>query len=186
MRCGKAFLKKFPSLWVNVIPKTQHINISVTSFWFCSLCKWDFLLNSSLDWTWKKRILLAHKELNQDQEQWEHPQDGGKAKASLEHAELCCQCVCCSFGAACFLLFSRKYFSLLFSSSLFLVWMTKRKRKCSHVLWDVFLSNHHSSCWKWRSYGHSCAPHSLGPSDSILGQGNECECLIPTSPSLFS
>lgn len=70
--------------------------------------------NSSLDWTWEKCILLAHKELNQDQEQWGHPQDGGWVEASLEHAELRCQCVCCSFRSAFFLLFSRKYFSLLF------------------------------------------------------------------------
>lgn len=58
------------------------------------------------------------------------PSGWGRVEASLEHAEICCQCVCCSFRAAFFLFFPRKYFSLLFfSTSLFLVVNDKEEKE---------------------------------------------------------
>lgn len=172
MCCGRALPKKIPSLQANTISKTQYISISVTSLWFCSLCKSDFLLNSSLHWTWEKWILLAHKSWTRIRSNGDTLRMGGKWKLPWNMLEVCCQCVCCSFGAAFFLLFSRKYFSLLFFILLFFCGEWQRKRKCGHVLRDLFVSTHHSSHWKWRSYGHSCVPHSLGLSDLVPGQSS--------------
>lgn len=168
-----------------MISKTQHINISVTRL-LCTLCKLDFLPNSSSDWTWEKCILLAHKELNLGSGAMRTPSGWGRVEVSLEHAEVCCQRVCCSFGSAFSFSFLKSVFLHYFSSSLFLVVNDKeKKRTWSYALRSLPFYPPQQPL-EWRSYSRSCAPRSLGPSDLVPGQGNQCECLIPASPSLFS
>lgn len=93
-----------------------------------SLCKLEFLLNSSLHWTWEKCILLKRAE----------PGSGAMGTPSGlgesgSFPGTCCQCLCCSFGAAFSLLFSGKFFGFgffyCFSSSLFLVVNDKEKKE---------------------------------------------------------
>lgn len=168
-----------------MISKTQYINISVTRL-LCTLCKLDFLPNSSSDWTWEKCILLAHKELNLDQEQWGHPQDGEEWKFPWNMQRYVVNVSAALSGQLFPFSFLKSVFLHYFSSSLFLVVNDKeKKRTWSYALRSLPFYAPQQPL-EWRSYGHSCAPRSLGPSDLVPGQGNQCECLIPASPSLFS
>lgn len=118
-----------------MISKTQYINISVTRL-LCSLCKLDFLPNSSSDWTWEKCILLAHKELNLDQEQWGHPQDGEEWKFPWNMQRYVVNVSAALSGQLFPFSFLKSVFLHYFSSSLFLVVNDREKENvvvCSEI-----------------------------------------------------
>lgn len=64
------------------------------------------------------------------------PSGWGRVEVSLEHAEVCCQRVCCSFGSAFSFSFLKSVFLHYFSSSLFLVVNDREKENvvvCSEI-----------------------------------------------------